>query len=421
MFVGITYNKNIAKFNNVVNLRKYGMKFYIITAIFALLFFMIFFTNVNGVAVAEQDDVASVEEELENATEDILNDIDFGELEAMVASFQGDFDLFGGDSLKDFLLKVIRGEETLELSDIFNVLLSGIKESFKSILAPLLIILTIALLCVMFNNVRSGKLSGVSEIIYLICFSVIVIIVSSLAASLISKSKSAISNIQNQMNIVFPILLTLMTTMGGTVSVKAYTPMLSVLSGTITSVFVYVLLPLFSFSLILAIIGNLSNNTKLSKLNGFVSSIFKWVIGCVFAVFMCFLSLKGITAGASDGISIKATKYAIKNYIPLLGGYISDGFELIKAGGMLVKNATGFASLIILLATIIVPIVSIGVLELGLKLLAGVIEPIGDNRVSGLLYDIAKSLKLLIAIIVGVSLMYFLTIFLITCSVSNFV
>ena len=392
MFVGITCNKNIAKFNNIVNLRKYGIKFYIITAIFAFLFFMIFFTNANGVAVAEQDDVASVEEELENATEDILNDIDFGELEEMVASFQGDFDLFGGDSLKDFLLKVIRGEETLELSDIFNVLLSGIKESFKSILAPLLIILTIALLCVMFNNVRSGKLSGVSEIIYLICFSVIVIIVSSLAASLISKSKSAISNIQNQMNIVFPILLTLMTTMGGTVSVKAYTP-----------------------------IGNLSNNTKLSKLNGFVSSIFKWVIGCVFAVFMCFLSLKGITAGASDGISIKATKYAIKNYIPLLGGYISDGFELIKAGGMLVKNATGFASLIILLATIIVPVVSIGVLELGLKLLAGVIEPIGDNRVSGLLYDIAKSLKLLIAIIVGVSLMYFLTIFLITCSVSNFV
>ena len=105
----------------------------------------------------------------------------------------------------------------------------------------------------------------------------------------------------------------------------------------------------------------------------------------------------------------------------MLGGYISDGFELIKAGGMLVKNATGFASLIILLATIIVPIVSIGILELGLKLLAGVIEPIGDNRVSGLLYDIAKSLKLLIAIIVGVSLMYFLTIFLITCSVSNFV
>ena len=58
MFVGITYNKNIAKFDNIVNLRKYSIKFYIITAIFALLFFVIFFTNVHGPPVPEHAAVA---------------------------------------------------------------------------------------------------------------------------------------------------------------------------------------------------------------------------------------------------------------------------------------------------------------------------------------------------------------------------
>jgi len=119
-------------------------------------------------------------------------------------------------------------------------------------------------------------------------------------------------------------------------------------------------------------------------------------------------------------VSIKAAKYAIKNYVPMLGGYISEGFELIKAGGLLVKNATGVISVVFIILNIFSPIVSIALLELGLKFLAGIVEPVGDKRSSTVLFGVANSLKLLVVIIVGVSLMFFLTIFLVMCSVSNF-
>ncbi len=422
MHISSTYNKNTNKHNNFFNITKFNNFFALFLLIIAVFIFMnIFCVNYNKCAYAEDVESETIEEELEETTDKLIDDIDFSEIDAILTEIDTNFALFGGITFKDFLKKIVNGEETIDISDLFNILLSGVLESFKSILGPLLTILCIVLLCNMFNNVKSGKLSSVSEIIYFICFAVVVVIISTMTASLVSKAKSTLLSLQNQMNIVFPILLSLMTAMGGVVSVQAYTPMLAFLSGSISNIFVHVLLPLFSFSLILSIVGNLSENTRLTKLNGFINSTFKWIIGVVFAVFMGFLSLKGITAGSSDGISIKATKYAIKNYIPMLGGYISDGFELVKAGGMLVKNATGFASLLVLLATIITPIISVGILELGLKLLAGVVEPIGDKRTSNLLFDIGKSLKLLVVVLVGVSLMYFLTIFLITCSVSNFV
>jgi len=226
---------------------------------------------------------------------------------------------------------------------------------------------------------------------------------------------------QGQISIIFPILLSLLTVMGGTNSVASYSPFISFFGSIISKVFVYILLPLFTFSLVLSILGNLSTNTRLGKLNGFVASLFKWILGTTFAVFMTFLSLQGLIAGSSDGISIKATKYAIKNYIPLLGGYISDGFELVKAGGMLVKNATGVVGIIIMFSVVIGPVLMVAVLELGLKLLAGIVEPVGDKRASGLLYSVGNSLKLLVAVLVGVALMYFLTIFLMMSTVSNFI
>ncbi len=397
----------------------------VVVLIFTILFSSFaFFIKMNnfrfGYAVAEVNE-NETENNLKNKTDELLNDIDFSELENFLENEELGFDLFNGLSFKDYVSSIIKSEEEIDLNSILSLVTTTIKKNIKNILYPLLIVLIVALLCNMFVSFKSGKINGVGEIIYLICFSVIVIIITKMSSSIVADAKYSIKSINNQMGAIFPILLSLITSMGGVVSVKAYTPMLAFLTGTISNIFVYVLMPLFSLSLILTIIGHLSDNTKLNKLNSFIHSLFKWVVGVVFAIFMFFLSVKGITAGASDGLSIKATKYAIKNYIPLLGGYISEGFELVKAGSLLIKNATGFVGILLLFSIIVKPILTVGVLQLGLKLLAGVLEPIGDNKTSNLLYGIAKSFKLLVVVLVGVSLMYFLSIFLLTCSASNFI
>ena len=41
----------------------------------------------------------------------------------------------------------------------------------------------------------------------------------------------------------------------------------------------------------------------------------------------------------NDGVSVKITKYAIKNYVPILGGYISEGFDFIKNQSFIISAA----------------------------------------------------------------------------------
>ena len=375
--------KRTCKCNNFHNIRKIGAIFTYILVLFAVLFKMnIFKPNIFIVAEPVTNNEKTVEEELSQSTSEVLDDIDFSELEDLVSCI--DFDFFNGKTFKQYVKDVIDGKEDFDVSDFFQIIKVLILKNIKSIISPLLIVMCVALLCVLFSNMQSGKISQQLEIVYLICFSVVVIIVSVIISKLVFNSKNGIVKMQKNMNAIFPILLLLMSNMGGAISAKAYTPLVSVLSNIISNIFVYFLLPLFSLSLVLSIISHISSNTKLNKLNGFIKSLFKWVIGSACAVFMGYLAIKGFTAGASDGISIKATKYAIKNYVPILGGYISEGFELVKAGSMIVKNAIGFVGSLVILFIILLPILSIAICELGLKLISGILEPVGATKTANL-------------------------------------
>jgi hypothetical protein len=53
------------------------------------------------------------------------------------------------------------------------------------------------------------------------------------------------------------------------------------------------------------------------------------------------MTVQGITSASIDGISIRATKYAISNSIPIVGGFLRDGFDIVIAGSVLIKNAVG--------------------------------------------------------------------------------
>ena len=160
----------------------------------------------------------------------------------------------------------------------------------------------------------------------------------------------------------------------------------------------------------------MSNNVKLDKFVSFLQSTFKWVIGLCFTIFLGFVSIQGIMAGAVDGLSIRTAKYAIKSYIPIIGGYVSDGLSVIMASSVLIKNAIGSVGLFLLLASTISPVLNLVLFILALKFMAGIIEPIGDHKIANFVGEVSKSMTLLVALLVAVAFMYFILTGLIMCS-----
>ena len=61
-------------------------------------------------------------------------------------------------------------------------------------------------------------------------------------------------------------------------------------------------------------------------------------------------SLQGIAVGSFDSLSIRTTKYTIKSYVPVMGGYLSDGMDLILSSTILIKNSVGLVGVLLIIS-----------------------------------------------------------------------
>ena len=133
------------------------------------------------------------------------------------------------------------------------------------------------------------------------------------------------------------------------------------------------------------------------------------------------MTVQGITSASIDGISLRATKYAISNSIPLIGGFLRDGFDIVIAGSVLIKNAVGIIGLFSLFFIVLSPVLTICVVSLLFRLVASLVEPIGDVRISDFCTSISSGISYLIVCILMVGFMLFITVLLMIFSANAFI
>ena len=358
-----------------------------------------------------------LEEELGQEIDNQLGNLDLSSLEDILNSLtDGELAIFGSNSFIGKLQDLINGNFE-DGTSLWSALLNLFFENILSLLPIISIIIAVALLGSMIQGLKpanNGK--SISNIIHFVTYGVIVVLVLSITVKMVTLTTNTMQSMKSQMDAIFPLLLTLLTAVGGTTSTSVYQPAMAMLSGLIMNLFTYVLLPIFIFSVVFSVVSNLSNNVKLDKFTSFFNSTYKWLIGLIFTVFTAFLSIQGITAGSIDGISIRTARYAIRSYIPILGSYISDGMGLILVSSNLIKNAVGATGLFLLLATILSPLIQLILFMLALKLIAGILEPLGNKQIANFVSSLSKSLVLLIVLIIGLAFIYFIMLGLVMCS-----
>ena len=366
-------------------------------------------------ASAAEDE--SLEDQLDDSVNDQLGDLDFSELEDILNNSDQGQDLFGGMSFFDKIVAIISGEFAEDSTSVWQALLNLIFDNLLAFLPIIATVIAVSILGGMIQNLKpnlSGK--SIGSVIHFVTYGVVIILIFTIVMRMVSVTTNTISSIKAQMDAVFPILLTMLTAVGGSVSVSVYQPAMALLSSLIINVFTMVLMPIFLISTVLSLVSNLSNNVKLDKFISFLNSLFKWIVGLIFTIFISFAAVQGITAGSIDGLSIKTAKFAIKSYIPIVGSYISDGFYIVLASSSLIKNAVGAAGLLLLAGTILSPIIELVIFILALKLMAGIIEPLGDGKIASFVSTLSKNMTLLVSMVAAVSFMYVLLTGLVMCS-----
>ncbi|MDE7158712.1 MAG: stage III sporulation protein AE, partial [Clostridiales bacterium] len=351
-------------------------------------------------------------EELEKQIDELLASLDTEELQAYLDTLSE----FKGTSVKEKLLGLITGDYALDYGSLSQSILSFIWEEWRTFLAAFAVILAVALLCGVLNSVKNGFLhSTMSDIIHFVGYISVGAVVLSCLMSVLNSGYSTVQAMRKQMEIVYPLLLTLMAASGGAVSAQVYRPAVAFMSGAICELFASVVMPTSVIVIVLAFVGNLSQDVRTEKLGDFFKSVSKWLIGFSLGLFSLFLTVQGITSAQYDGMSLRAAKYVISGSVPIVGGFLSGGVEVVLAGSALIKNALGSFSIFLLVTTILRPVILFAVFQLFLRLSAAATEPVG-GKISSFLSRLAQDSGYFLASVLCVAFLYFLTLLLLIFS-----
>lgn len=384
-----------------------------ICACFALFFaitFAICLCDCTRVAYAQDKTDEELQKELSDAINGAIESLDLSELQSFLDSLSSESkQALSVNDVKDMLKALVNGESNDFFESFFNLLSKTAGRYFLSFLPGCITIIAICLL----KNVLCGMTgdflnNSTSEVVHVVCYCSIVIVLVGGVFDVVSAVSDTIGLLSDFAGVIFPVLLALLSALGGAGSVGGYSPLMAVFCGSIIKMTSSVILPSFVACIVFCIVGNLSKSVKLDKLTKFVRSASGWLIGIVFGLFATFLTMQGISGGVIDKFGFNVAKFAVSSYVPILGGYLSDGFDLLTASVVIVKNALGYTGAIVLCSIVVFPLVKVVVFSLALKLCGAIAEPIGDGRVATLLTATAKNANLLVSALAGIGFIFFL-------------
>lgn len=317
--------------------------------------------------------------------------------------------IYGNINLSDIFSNIIKGKYKTNFikSTIFTLFGKDVKESFRLMFNVLIIIIIHSVMKEIIENLGNNSSA---KIAYFVQYLMIVTLVTQSFLSVLNITKEAIDNLSNFMNLLIPLLTTLILTTGCVSISNIFQPTLIFLSSMLGNFFNNFLMPVLLMSITFSIISNISDKVQLDKLSKFFKSSIVWILGILLTVFTCLISVEGTLSSSVDALTAKTTKAAVSNFIPVVGKILGDTTETIIGCSNILKNAVGIIGLIIIVGIVLIPLLKILTLWVTFCLTSAICEIIADNKIVKLTSQIADSYRILLAILFSVSIMFFIAI-----------
>lgn len=301
------------------------------------------------------------------------------------------------------------GEGNISFSVILKAILSLLFREVRSVLKLVISVMVIAILCSLLKNLQDAfKNDNISQIAFFACYSILIMILSKSFLISISVATEAINEISNFMNALLPILVTMIALAGGLVQAATLDPIILAGVTIIPKIYVTIIIPLILISFVMEFANNLSNEHKIDNLCKLLKQVIMWLQGIIITVFIAVLTIRGITADTMDAVALKTTKFAIDNFVPIVGKTFSDAITSVAGYSLIIKNAITGVGLIVIVLVLIYPIIKLIIMAFIYKLSAGLIEPISDKRITSSIASAGDALMLLLSCVISVSFMFFI-------------
>ena len=342
--------------------------------------------------------IANEEETLEEQQEEF----GISEFIEEANTYSGEF--FEDIDMNEILNNAIKGE--IDNQTLFKKVLGLIGGELIDGLSVLGSILAIVVIHSILKSVsESLENDTISKLIYYVQYILIVTIIMMNFSDIVQVVKDTCNNLVGFMNILIPLLISLMIYTGSIATSGILEPIILFLINFIGNMIQTIIIPIVLIFTSLIVISKISDNVQIDKLSKFLKSGVVWFFGIILTVFVGVISLEGTLSSSVDGITAKTTKAVVSSAVPVVGKILGDAVDTVLGCGIILKNVVGLIGVIVVVGICIMPILKLGILTMAYKLMSAICEPIADKNITSLLDQIGDVYKIFLAILCSISVM----------------
>ena len=248
---------------------------------------------------------------------------------------------------------------------------------------------------------------NITRIAHLACFIVIATITVATFVQTVNMLMTTINTMGTLMQVISPFLLSVLIATGKISTTGIIQPLLLFLASSVGFIVTYFVIPLLSISVAFNVICSISENIRLEKLSKFFSNVSLWTIGVVLTVFLGVLSLETSLSSSVDSLSVKTTQAAVSNFVPVVGKFFSDSFEVVVGATKIIGKTGGIIGILGIVIVGIIPIFKITSIMVIYMLLAAFVEMITtDKLILKYLSGFVNVYKTMLGILIGVVILF---------------
>lgn len=253
--------------------------------------------------------------------------------------YTGDF--FEDVDINTILENAIKGEidNSTIIKKILNIFGSEIIGTLKIIGSILVIVVIHSILKAIGEGLENKE---ITTLIYYVQYILIVTIVITNFAEIVNLVKESASNLVGFMNILVPLLMTLVLSTGSISTSSIIEPIIIFAINFVGNIIQTFIIPLILIMASLVIISKISDRVQIDKIAKFFKSGIVWFLGIVLTIFVGIVSLEGTMSSSIDGITAKTSKAIVSSAIPVVGKILGDAVDSFLGGAVIIKNAVRF-------------------------------------------------------------------------------
>ena len=300
--------------------------------------------------------------------------------------------------------------ENLSAENVISAILNVFRESINEPIKILICIIGIIILTALFDTLKSSDMSaGLEQTLSFVSVLCMSAVLSPAVLSLITNLTETISVCSDFMMIYVPVISLLIISGGNPVSGGMFYSTMIYMCSAVLRVVSEVIVPFLRCISSVAVITNITDKVSLSGVNEMLRKAVRILLTFCMSVFTAFLTMRSVISVSQDSLSNRAVKFAISNFVPLVGGALSDAYQTVVSCTAVLRSGVGVIAIAAIFAVFLPAVAKCLIWQFTLMLGTAVCDVFSNGRLSSMLSSISSVISIICSILLCTMVMYIIS------------